>query len=69
MVVKHPMMFLDAQAVAINKIDLAGAMEVDPSKLRGDVSRLNPKAITINTSCRNGAGIDDVIRSLGLKST
>jgi hydrogenase nickel incorporation protein HypB len=69
MVVKHPMMFLDAQTVAINKIDLAGAMEVDPNKLRGDVSRLNPKATTINTSCRSGAGIDEVIRSLDLKST
>jgi hydrogenase nickel incorporation protein HypB len=67
MVVKHPMMFLDAQTVAINKIDLAGAMEVDPNKLRADVSRLNPKAITINTSCRSGAGIDEVVRSLGLK--
>ena len=51
MVVKHPMMFLDAQTVAINKIDLAAAMEVDPNKLKADVSRLNPKAVTINTSC------------------
>jgi len=67
MVVKHPMMFLDAQTVAINKIDLAGAMEVDPNKLRADVTRLNPKAITVNTSCRSGAGIDEVVRSLGLK--
>ena len=67
MVVKHPMMFLDAQTVAINKIDLAAAMEVDPNKLKADVSRLNPKAVTINTSCRSGAGIDEVVRSLGLK--
>lgn len=29
MVLKHPMMFLDAQVVAINKIDLATAMDVD----------------------------------------
>jgi hydrogenase nickel incorporation protein HypB len=66
MVVKHPMMFLDAQTVAINKIDLAEAMGVDPNKLSADVSRLNPKAATIHTSCRSGAGIDEVIQSLGL---
>jgi hydrogenase nickel incorporation protein HypB len=66
MVVKHPMMFLDAQTVAINKIDLAGAMGVDPNKLSTDVSLLNPKATTIHTSCRNGTGIDAVIQSLEL---
>ena len=66
MVVKHPMMFLDAQTVAINKIDLATAMGVDPNALGADVSRLNPKAESIHTSCRTGAGIDSVIRSLRL---
>jgi len=67
MVVKHPMMFLDAQVVAINKIDLAGAMGVNPNNLSADVSRLNPKASTILTSCRTGVGIDEVIRGLRLR--
>jgi len=67
MVLKHPMMFLDAQAVAINKIDLAAAMDVDPDKLENDVSRLNPRALTIHTSCKTGAGIDEVIKSLQLR--
>ena len=66
MVVKHPMMFLDAQVVAINKVDLAAAMEVDPNKLRADVARLNPKANTVYTSCRNGTGVADVVEKLGL---
>jgi hydrogenase nickel incorporation protein HypB len=66
MVLKHPMMFLDARVVAINKIDLAGAMGVDPNKLSADVARLNSGAATIHTSCRSGAGIGEVIRSLGL---
>jgi hydrogenase nickel incorporation protein HypB len=69
MVVKHPMMFLDAQTVAINKIDLASAMGVDPNKLSTDVSRLNPRATTIHTSCRSGVGIDKVIQSLKLAQT
>ena len=66
MVLKHPMMFLDAQVVAINKIDLAQAMDVDPGKLSADVKRLNPKALTIHTSCRKGIGVDEVIESLAL---
>ncbi|HXZ90838.1 MAG TPA: hydrogenase nickel incorporation protein HypB [Candidatus Dormibacteraeota bacterium] len=67
MVVKHPMMFLDANVVAINKIDLASAMGVDPNNLSADVSRLNPKVSTIHTSCKTGAGIDEIIHSLQLK--
>lgn len=66
MVVKHPMMFLGAHAVAINKVDLAGPMGVDPEKLRRDVANLNPGAIAIPTSCRTGIGIEDLVRALQL---
>ncbi len=68
MVVKHPMMFLGANVVAINKVDLAEVMGVRPEKLGADVARLNPKAATVPTSCRNGSGIDEVIKKLGLSS-
>lgn len=67
MVVKHPMIFLDANVVAINKAELASAMGVDIGKLRADVTRLNPKAVTVPTSCRTGMGIDDVINALGIE--
>jgi hydrogenase nickel incorporation protein HypB len=66
MVVKHPMMFHEANSVAINKVDLADAMGVDPSNLKGDISRLNPKATVVSTDCRHMVGIREVIRSLGL---
>jgi hydrogenase nickel incorporation protein HypB len=66
MVLKHPMMFLAANVVAINKVDLAKAMEVEPEKLRSDVARLNASAVTVPTSCKNGTGIDEVIMGLGL---
>ncbi len=66
MVLKHPMMFLDANVVAINKIDLAEAMGVEPEKLGQDVARLNPKAKTVATSCRTKIGIEDAVRALGL---
>jgi len=65
MVLKHPMMFLGANVVAINKVDLAEAMEVDPAKLSAHVAKLNPKAATVHTSCRNGTGIEGVINALG----
>jgi len=66
MVLKHPMMFHGANSVAINKVDLADAMEVSPSNLKNDISRVNPKATVVFTDCRNMVGIPEVIRSLGL---
>lgn len=68
MVLKHPMMFMDANVVAINKLDLAKAMEVEPEKLSADIAKLNPRAATFPTSCRNGEGLEDVIKALGLQS-
>ena len=68
MVVKHPMMFLGAQVVAINKTELATAMGVDPKKLSADVAKLNPHATTVFASCKNGTGINEVIKSLGIGS-
>lgn len=66
MVLKHPMMFLGAKVVAINKVDLGKAMEVEPEKLSADVAKLNPSAATVHTSCKNGTGIEEVIKALGL---
>jgi hydrogenase nickel incorporation protein HypB len=66
MVLKHPMMFMGADVVAINKTDLAQAMGVEPRKLSSDVAKINPKAVTISTSCKSGSGIEEVIRALGL---
>jgi len=66
MVMKHPMMFLAANVVVINKIDLAEPMEVDPKKLMADVAKINPKSITVAVSCKTGTGIEEVIRAAGL---
>lgn len=69
MVMKHPMMFLGADVVAINKIELADAMGVSPIKLMADVAKLNPKAKTVGTSCKNGVGVEQVVKELGLRRT
>jgi hydrogenase nickel incorporation protein HypB len=61
---KHPHMFLGAQIVVINKTDLAGAMEVSVEDLAADVRKLKPDIKVIPTSCRTGAGVDEVAAAL-----
>lgn len=65
MVLKHPMMFYEADSVAINKIDLAEAMGVNPSKLKDDIAKINPNAKVVFTSCRNNLGIEQTITNFG----
>jgi hydrogenase nickel incorporation protein HypB len=64
MVRKHPHMFLGSQVVVINKIDLAGAMEVSVDQLIADVHALKPDIKVIPTSCKTGAGLDEVAETL-----
>ncbi|MEM2912503.1 MAG: hydrogenase nickel incorporation protein HypB [Candidatus Bathyarchaeia archaeon] len=66
MVMKHPFIFMDADVVVINKVDLAEAMGVDAKKLEADVRRVNPKAKVVMTNCRIGEGVENVVRALGL---
>ncbi len=64
MVIKHPFIFMDAEVVAINKIDLAEAMKVDLNKLKADVQKVNPKAKIVFTNCRTGKGVGAVAEAL-----
>jgi len=66
MVMKHPFIFMEADVVAINKVDLAQAMEVDVKKLEKDVRTINPNAKVVTTNCRSGEGVQEVIEALGL---
>jgi len=66
MVVKHPFIFMEADVVAINKVDLAKAMKVDVEKLEKDVKMINPKALVVATNCRTGEGVEHVVEALGL---
>ncbi len=66
MVLKHPVIFMGADVVVINKVELAQAMDVDAEKLKGDVMKINPGAKVVLASCKNGYGVDDVIRALSL---
>ncbi len=64
MVKKHPHMFLGAEIVVINKIDLAEAMGVKVEDLTRDVHTLKPDIKVIPTSCKTGEGLDDVAAAI-----
>jgi len=64
MVRKHPHMFLGADLVIVNKVDLAAAMEVSVEDLAADVHKLKPDIKVIPTSCKNGIGLDELTTSL-----
>jgi len=64
MVKKHPHMFLGAEIVVINKTDLSEAMGVSVADLTKDVHTLKPDIQVIPTSCKTGAGLDEVAAAL-----
>ncbi|MEM2905463.1 MAG: hydrogenase nickel incorporation protein HypB [Candidatus Bathyarchaeia archaeon] len=68
-VVKHPYMFMNADVVVINKVDLAEAMEVDPEKLERDIHAVNPRAKVVRTVARKSQGVEDILQALGLSAT
>jgi hydrogenase nickel incorporation protein HypB len=64
MVRKHPHMFLGAEIVVINKIDLAQAMDVSVEELKNDVHKLKPDMTVVAASARSGAGLDELEKAL-----
>ncbi|MEP6822462.1 MAG: hydrogenase nickel incorporation protein HypB [Chthoniobacterales bacterium] len=65
MVRKHPHMFLGAEVVVINKVDLAHVMEeVSVDQLKADVHKLKPDIKVIATSTRTGEGLDELEKAL-----
>ncbi|HID96382.1 MAG TPA: hydrogenase nickel incorporation protein HypB [Candidatus Latescibacteria bacterium] len=64
MVIKHPHIFAEADAVAINKVDLSQAMGVEPEKLQEDALSINPALRVVRTNCLTGEGVEDVIELL-----
>jgi len=66
MIVKHPYIFQNASVLAINKIDMADAMEVDVDQLKRDAFKIKPDLKVVFTNGRTGEGIPDLIESLNL---
>jgi len=55
---KYPVIFIDADAVVINKIDLLPHVDFDIAVFRRSISGLNPKAEVFELSCKTGEGIE-----------
>ena len=67
-IVKHPYIFKEADAIILNKIDLAKPMKVNTSQLERDARQINPHVPFIKTNAAKGIGIPRVIDALGLKT-
>ncbi len=66
MVRKHPKIFLQTDVIAINKVDLAEAVGVDPQRLVEDYRRLNPHGRAVLTDAKSGRGVEELLSALGL---
>ncbi|MEA5115324.1 MAG: hydrogenase nickel incorporation protein HypB [Geobacteraceae bacterium] len=56
---KYPSIYLRADVVLINKIDLLEAMEFDRKMFCDGVAAVKPMPPLFEISCRNGSGLDD----------
>jgi hydrogenase nickel incorporation protein HypB len=61
---KHPLIFRDADVCVINKIDLAGPVDVDVDVVERDFRVLNGHAPFIRTNAKTGEGVDLLLRAL-----
>jgi hydrogenase nickel incorporation protein HypB len=64
MVVKHPFIFVDADAVVINKMDLAQAMGIKTEQLEEQLLAIKPALKVARTNCLTGGGIEGLIEVL-----
>jgi len=55
---KYPLIFVDAEAVIINKMDLLPYLDFDIAAFRRSISGLNPDAEIFELSCKTGVGIE-----------
>ncbi|MFP3879699.1 MAG: hydrogenase nickel incorporation protein HypB [Dehalococcoidia bacterium] len=55
---KYPLIFVDADAVIINKMDLLPYLDFDIAAFRRSISGLNPEAEIFQVSCKTGEGME-----------
>ncbi len=66
MVRKHPLTIKRADAVIINKIDLAEVLQFDVDALERDVREIDTTIPVFRVSARTGQGIEELAQALGL---
>jgi len=65
-IIKHPYIFQGVDAVVINKVDLADAMDINLRGLEADALRVNSHIKIIETNCRTGQGVKKVMDALDI---
>ena len=55
---KYPLIFIDADAVIINKMDLLPYVDFDIANFRRSIQGLNPTVEVFELSCKTGEGIE-----------
>jgi hydrogenase nickel incorporation protein HypB len=72
-VTKYPLIFIDADAVIINKMDLLPHVDFDIATFRRSIAGLNPKSEVFQVSCKTSEGIERwcswVLEQVETKST
>ena len=56
---KYPVMFRSADLVLVNKLDLLPYLDFDLEAFYKNLRAVNPKAVVLETSARNGNGVDE----------
>jgi hydrogenase nickel incorporation protein HypB len=56
--IKYPLIFIDTDAVLINKMDLLPYVDFDVAAFRRTIAGLNPKVEVLQVSCKTGEGIE-----------
>jgi len=56
--IKYPLIFIDADVVVINKMDLLPHVDFDIAAFRRSIEGLNPKAELFQVSCKTSEGIE-----------
>lgn len=56
--IKYPVIFADADAVVINKLDFLPYVDFDIAAFEKAIKRLNPEVKILQVSCKTGGGIE-----------
>ncbi len=64
---KHPVIMGTADAVVINKINLAEAVGVDPERIVSDLKKIKQTLPVVLTDAKTGEGIDELLKVLELE--
>lgn len=69
MILKHPYILMESSVLAVNKIDLAQAMEVSLEQLKKDALSVKSNLKVVFTNGRTGEGIPELVEALDIKIT